>query len=241
MENIPKILIGCPTYDGHAHCIQRFIESLKNLSYKNFDVLFVDNSLQDSYAKLISDAGYEVLRNPASGERIVNIINNRNLVIQRALEKKYDYLFFVDTDILLPVGAIEKLLAVDQPVVSGVYLGGLKIGNDVKIAPVLYDFSEREDYVKLFPMNDVLDDLVLAVAACGFGCCLVRADVLEKVKLRFSEKTMSGEDVLFCHDARNLGYKIFANTGVKCTHIASSGDIEFPAGVANFSFETEIY
>jgi len=240
-QKTPKILVGCPTYDGQAHCIERFMESLKKLVYKNFDVIFVDNSLDESFARKISSKKYEVIRNPSQKEKIVRIVENRNKIITRVLEKEYDYLFFADTDVLLPEDAIEKLLKTDKPIATGVYLGGLKFHDGVKIAPVLYDFAEQQDYVKIVPMNNVMDEKIFEVAGCGFGCCLIKKEVLEKVKLRYSETSKGGEDLLFCHDARkNFGYKTFVNTSVKCVHMIASGDLTFPAGLANFSFDYEI-
>ncbi|MBI4141543.1 glycosyltransferase family 2 protein [Candidatus Woesearchaeota archaeon] len=237
----PKILVGCPTHDGQTHCIQRFLTELKQLTYTNYEVLFVDNSMDENYAKLIASHGYEVLRNPSKNEhRIIDIISNRNIIIKRMLEKKYDYLFFADTDVLLPPDAIEKLLSIDQPIASGVYLGGQKFPDGTKIAPVLYELTDKEDYLKSVPINDVMEDLVYEVAASGMGCLLIRKEVLEKVKLRYSEKIMSGEDILFCHDARKLGYRTFVNTAVRCTHMVPEGDITFPAGIANFSFQYDI-
>lgn len=241
-EKLQKVLIGCPTYDGHEHCIERFIQGLKNLSYRNFDVLFVDNSEKEDYAKKIKNAGYQVVRNPSSKEKISKIVDNRNKIIQHAIEKKYDYLFFVDTDVLLPTDAIEKLLSVKQPITSGVYLGALPVQGEIKIAPVLFEFSDKKDYIKIIPLNEVLDELVFGIAACGFGCCMIEREVIEKVKLRYNEQTKSGEDILFCADARkNFGYPVFVNTAVKCTHMVVGGDLDFPAGVANFSFETDVY
>lgn len=237
----PKILVGCPTFDGHSHCIQRFLTSLKQLTYGNHDVLFVDNSITENHAQIITSNGYEVIRNPVKNkDRIIDIIANRNIIIQRATEKKYDYLFFADTDVLLPQDAIEKLLSLQQPIASGVYLGGQTFGKETKIAPVLYELTQNENYLKSVPINDVMEDLIYEIGASGMGCCLIRTEVLEKVKLRYSEKIMSGEDVLFCHDARKLGYRTFVNTSVRCTHMVPEGDITFPAGIANFSFQYEV-
>ncbi len=240
-QKIQKVLVGCPTYDGQKHCIDRFMHALKKLTYKNFDVLFVDNSETDEFAQRIRKEGYEVIRNPIAEEKIVRIVSNRNKIIERMLLKKYDCLFFADTDVLLPEDAIENLLIVNQAIVSGVYLSGLKFSEGIKIAPVLYDFSEQEDYVQIVPMNEVMDDKIFEIAACGFGCCLIKREVIEKVKIRYSEKSKGGEDLLFCNDARkNFGYKTVVNTAVKCVHMTPAGDVEFPAGLANFSLEYDM-
>ena len=44
-----KILIGCPTSAHKKYCLKEYINSIKSLTYKNFDVLIVDNSENDKY------------------------------------------------------------------------------------------------------------------------------------------------------------------------------------------------
>lgn len=243
-EEQPKILIGCPTYAGHDGCIERFIQGLKNLSYQNADVIFASDSTDVNFLKKIQSAGYSILKNPLVTGKMESIVQNRNKIIQHVSEKKYDYLFFVDTDVLLPEDAIEKLLSVNQAIASGIYLGAIPMQGTVKIAPIIYDFGDKEDYVKAVPMNHVMKDWVFEIAACGFGCCLIKREVLEKVKLRYNKETQAGEDTCFCFDARKQHkYHIFANTGVKCIHMGKNkeADFDFPAGIAGFNFEQEVY
>ena len=138
-EEQPKVLISCPTYEGHNNCIERFIKGLKNLSYKNFGVIFASDSTSENFLNKIIDAGYEILKSPVCKKEwnMSSIVQNRNRIIQYALEKEYDYLLFVDTDVLLPEQAVEKLLSVNQPIVSGIYLGAVPMHGTVKIAPII--------------------------------------------------------------------------------------------------------
>ncbi len=236
-----RVLIGCPTYDGQSHCIERFLEQLKLVKGPH-DVLFVDNSENDLHAQTIQAAGFEVLQNKNAGQdRISKIISNRQKIIDRMLQKKYDYLLFLDTDILPPEDIIPRLLSHKKDIITGTYLGAMKIQGKIRQAPVIYDFSHKKDYFKPVPLNDVLGESVREIAACGFGCILISRAVLEKVQLRYNKELGSGEDIPFCRDARELhSFKTFVDTSIKCTHMQKERDLNFPAGVANFSFVYEL-
>ncbi len=241
MQNPPRVLIGCPTYEGHSFCIKRFLEALKKISYPNFDVLFVDNSEKEEHAQFIRSHGYEVLRNAEkTADRIDAIIKNRNIIIQRAIEKGYGCLLFLDTDVLVPEDIIEKLLSHDNDIVSGVYLGGQMIKRRMRLAPVIYDFTEKKDYVKHIPVERVLEGDFFEIAACGFGCCLIKREILEKVTLRYNKELGGGEDFPFCKDARDKGYRIFADCTVKCIHMTKEKDLVFPVSVASFRISYDI-
>ena len=40
---IPRVLVGTPHSDVKNYCIDKYIETVKNLSYGNYEVLVVDN------------------------------------------------------------------------------------------------------------------------------------------------------------------------------------------------------
>jgi len=44
-----RILIGCPTSDYKEYSLKEYLEGIKNLTYKNFDLVLVDNSKNDYY------------------------------------------------------------------------------------------------------------------------------------------------------------------------------------------------
>ena len=49
----PKVLVGCPTYEGKEYILDRYIERVKEFTYDNYDILLVDNSKTNDYAKKI--------------------------------------------------------------------------------------------------------------------------------------------------------------------------------------------
>jgi len=57
----PKILIGCVTFDGHAYCIETFLHNFEKFTYKNFDVVFVNNSEKDEHKEVIEKHKFKVI------------------------------------------------------------------------------------------------------------------------------------------------------------------------------------
>ncbi len=48
---------------------------------------------------------------------------------------------------------------------------------------------------------------------------MIHRDVLEKVKFRYDLTNCEGtDDIFFCMDARKEGFKIYADTAIKCKH-----------------------
>ena len=51
----PRVLVGCPTYDGKEYCLKEYIDGLKSLTYDNFEVCIADNSRKSEYFKKIRE------------------------------------------------------------------------------------------------------------------------------------------------------------------------------------------
>jgi len=50
--------------------------------------------------------------------------------------------------------------------------------------------------------------------------------VLEKVAFKKSSGNLGTDDIQFCDDARKLGYKIYAFTGIICEHIKQNNKVD---------------
>lgn len=61
------------------------------------------------------------------------------------------------------------------------------------------------------------------IGRCGMGCCLIKRKVLEDVfkeyKSAFAPMGELGEDFSFCERAKALGYEIYMDWFVKCSHV----------------------
>jgi glycosyltransferase involved in cell wall biosynthesis len=168
---------------------------------------------------LIIPEGYEATFQYFYG---YNIDQVRNLIADWVV-KGFDYLFSVDSDISFPSNTLERLLAHDVDVVSGLYVQrkpGLHILE-------IYEPTEH-DGVTNMPYPKLKGRCLVEVAGCGFGCALVKATVLRdigypqfKYYSAINHANTISEDVDFCKKARDKGFKIWADPNVLCSHTGS--------------------
>ena len=72
-------------------------------------------------------------------------------------------------------------------------------------------------------------DGLVEVAGCGFGCCLVKGEVFRRMEYphfyyqsALDHKNTVSEDVYFCKKARDLGFRVWADTTIVCDHKGST-------------------
>ena len=152
-----------------------------------------------------------------------NIDQVRNLIAYYTINNNFDYVFCVDSDIVLPEDTLEKLLSHNLDIVTGVYI---QRKPDVCI-PEIYIKNEYGGVVNI-DSNLLIEDKLMEIAGCGFGCVLIKRKVLEDIGYPQFEyhssidfKDTVSEDIDFCTKAINKGYKIFVDTSIKCEHIAN--------------------
>lgn len=156
----------------------------------------------------------------------------RNALTEVSLKGGYDYTLWVDSDIILPKDFIQKMLDIikekkDAFLATGYY--NKKVVNE-RITE-LYGFTEDGKSIQNV-RESVLpkDGGVFEIQGCGFGCCLVKnsvmQEVLDKYKMCFEYHQNPGilvsEDLDFCEKAKHLGYKLYADVGMKCLHIGKA-------------------
>jgi hypothetical protein len=152
----------------------------------------------------------------------------RNTGCQKLLELGWEYLFFLDDDIVCPPDTIIKLVSHRLPIVSGLYYRRM-----MPLVPcMLRDSPEGPQWITHYQENAVIEvDLV------GSGCLLIHRQVLESLQplsnrcrwfewrcdrtdLPVLEKT--SEDFTFMRHAKNNGYKIHVDTSIQCRHLGLS-------------------
>lgn len=224
----PKILIASPTYDGQAYSFDVFFKGIDNLEI-NADVLIVDNSEGFEYFDRLNEVKIgkklTVIKDEYnSTDRIDKISHSRNKIRDYFLREGYDYLFFIDTDIVAPKDAIEKLLAADKEIISGVALCNINIDGENIVVPQIYKKNEEnDDSVITFNHSELFPENVLEIGACGLDIVLLKRDVVEKIK--FERVEDASEDIGFCIKAKEKGYKIYGHTGVLCRHYMEEGSL----------------
>jgi GT2 family glycosyltransferase len=147
----------------------------------------------------------------------------RSLACQRMLETGYEYLFFLDDDVIPPPDAITRLLSRNKDIISGLYY---------RRQNPIYPVMMREvDGTGATWITDAKMGEMIEADLVGAGCLLIKRKVLEIMNppwfiwkcdpFRFPDLQQferCSEDYHFCRQARSLGFKIFVDTSVQCTH-----------------------
>jgi glycosyltransferase involved in cell wall biosynthesis len=168
------------------------------------------------YDQIIPD-GYEVDFQYFFGYNISQI---RNLCSDWVI-KGYDYLFSVDSDMVFEKDTLTKLLSHDKDIVSGVY-------RQRKEQQIIEIYKKKNGGLHNVQYEDMKDSGLVEIDGCGFGCVLVKKEVLVNVGYPQFEYHMAGplqiglsEDNDFCIKAQNKGHKIYCDTSVVCGHVGN--------------------
>jgi len=145
----------------------------------------------------------------------------RNELVRMALKDNCDYILFIDSDTIIPSGALDTLLAMDVDIASGLYFSKGK-----PYLPVArMKEGDKHCFLEDFEFNQIME-----VQGVGMGCCLIKTKIFEGMefpyfKLEWREKDgikyQIAEDLYFCDEAVEKGHKIFLNTGVVCEHFGA--------------------
>ena len=148
---------------------------------------------------------------------------SRNMVAEYALNHKYDYILWIDSDTIVPKNTLTRLLEADKDIVSGVY--AYKILSGKNVVAKRYNDKEEDTYDDL-TIKEVAElsktkERVL-VDAIGFGCVLTKTTIFSRVdKPWFVYSQYMGEDIFFCRKAQEQDYEIWLDTAVLCGHVGT--------------------
>jgi len=149
----------------------------------------------------------------------------RNTGCQKLLELDWEWLFFLDDDVICPPDTIHRLISHQQPIVSGVYNR-----RNLPLVPVMLRWNKD----KFEWVSEYEKDKLIEVDLVGAGCLLIHRSVVESMQplsnrcrwfewrcdrtdLEAVEKT--SEDFTFCTHAKKHGFKIMVDTSIHCRHI----------------------
>lgn len=129
-----------------------------------------------------------------------------------AVNKGYTHILWLDADMVFQEDLLDVLLASDAGMVTGIYHSRhAPYGSCI--------FSQLHPPVKC---HSYPED-VFEIQGCGFGCTLVRTDIVAAVYRKYQQAFQPspdfGEDLSFCERVLNCGYKIFCNPKAVCGHI----------------------
>lgn len=149
--------------------------------------------------------------------RRMSIDRMRNHTAKIALEMECDYILFIDDDVIIPIDALQRLIACDADIAAGwTIIRGHPFPN------MFMRFTdENRNELEHCPDGTFDTDGVIDVDAVGFSCALIKCDLLKRVPMPwFVTGTSNTEDVYFCIKSKHFfpATTVRVDTRIKTCH-----------------------
>lgn len=223
----PKVGIVLVNYNGEKFQ-NNCIKTIKNMTYKNYETIVVDNDSKDNSVKLLREE-YPDVKIIETGENC-GVAKGNNIGIKAALEDNCEYILLLNNDTEVDKEMLSRMIdkANEKTMVTCkmyyyepenvIWCAGGKINwgkattthfgeNEVDIGQ-----HEKSRFVEYTP-------------TC---CLLIHKDIFLKIGLMDEDYFMYYDDTDFLVRANNYGYRVWYESGAKLWHkvSASSGGAE---------------
>lgn len=159
--------------------------------------------------------------NPHTGtEAYLNIALNMNKAREIVL-RGYDAMFVVESDMLPPYDALERLSTVEADVAGGLYV---MRKSHLATNAMVYDPSDPHNLTAI-PLTELSGELV-RTNGVSCGCVLISRDVLKEIEFR-AELPLP-PDTPFMKDCNEAGFVTVCDAAVVCGHKREDGRILYP-------------
>lgn len=228
----PRVLIGSPIIAEKKYkryCLDDYLNTLSELTYPDKKISLLLNGqggdrLIDQYPAL------NIKRSPTLDSPVETVVKARNILREEVLSNGFDYLLFLEQDIIPHHAIVENLLRHGKRICSALYFNMLKKGErkhgitrERQYYPMLWSFdadrlNQGEYRENVMSFEEIFPSRLMKVDVCGLGSVLIHRDVLEKVPFRFVRNQPVFEEFYFGRDCREAGMDIFVDTSVVCRH-----------------------
>ncbi len=237
-----KVLVGTVTNQCKDYCWDKFHNQLKGLQLQGHDVVIIDNSIRlqprgkfktihyKKYKQILSKCTMinANLPNESKINGLMEITKDcMNLLRDYFLKGDYTHLFILESDVFIEKDTLQRLIDMDSDVANFTYLMNLKRFNEYSLCVQSMDVEKQDRTEMLTPEDgrqlintgikqlgkDILNGKVLT--QCGYGCTLVKREVLEQVEFRtkvLEKDKESYPDSSFHLDVLEKGFTNLLNT-----------------------------
>lgn len=244
-ETKKRILVGTPIRQKPA-ILKEFLESLEAADKETytFNYMFFDDNVIEESHQLLKDfnekhAPFCTVLNASEEEKSIEYICNetqhvwhndliwkvahfKDVIIEKAIEQDYDYLFLVDSDLVLHPQTVEQLLKAKKEIVCNIFW--TKWWPDSIPQPQVWLVDQ---YVQEEPGRTAAEFYEQlrqpgTYEVGGMGACTLISRAALKKGVNFKPiKNISllGEDRHFCVRALALGLSVFVDTHYPSYHI----------------------
>ena len=227
MRTCPKVTIIILNWNGKEDTIE-CLESLKHITYPNYEMLLVDNGSTDGSVECFREKypGIEIIE---TGENL-GFAGGNNVGIRRAMDEEADYVLLLNNDTVVDPEFLGELVKVAESNIS-IGIVGPKI--------YYYDYGGRKDVIwfaggKMLrrigqPFHDGLHKIdkgqygKLKNVDFITGCALlVKKEVIDKIGLLDVDYFAYFEDLDYNIKVSKAGYSIVYSPKAKIWHKGSS-------------------
>lgn len=144
--------------------------------------------------------------------------HNMNQLVKEAQRLGATHLLNMDSDMIIPPDALDKLLKADKDIVGAKYMARGEGYSTLK-------FEKDGQYVPVNP--DDFPKELFECAAVGLGFTLINMRVFEKLPKPYfytyeksdDREDFATEDIVFCQDARKAGFSVWCDPSIEVGHI----------------------
>jgi len=190
---MPKLTVVVPTYN-RAGYLAECLESISAQTYRDFDLVVLDNASTELYAPVIERFAHLGLRYIRNAENIGAV---RNIDMARALGSASDYhIIFHDDDLMHPHMLERQVDALDlRSDLAWIATESAPFETDCS-APM--DWAESAGAVEYYETQDALVRRLLENVPLNFGSVMYRSSASSAVEFRLDEFEIIADRVLLC-------------------------------------------
>ena len=187
-EELISVII--PIYKENNNYLKECIESVCKQSYKNLEIILVNDGMTEENYNLCSQYKENDTRIKIIGETNEGVSSARNKGIDEAKGK---WITFVDSDDYIDLNFCEKMLKIGRKENSSCVICGYK-----------RVYNNKEEIIQkeksfCFDGNEFLKKILNVQEGMGFSPMkLWKAQLIKKNKIYFDKELKSAEDALFC-------------------------------------------
>lgn len=183
------ISIVIPLYNVEKYVIE-CLDSISNQTYKDFELIIVNDGSTDRSSNIVQ----EYMK---SGSMKIKLLHQKNAGVSAARnrgldEAEGDYICFIDPDDMVAPNYLEKMVNTFEGNKCDLVICGFKsVPENLSIDE--YTFSQQE--IEVFDSYEALKKFLYHEVVSGVCFIMVRKELLDKGKLRFTEGYRYSEDL----------------------------------------------
>lgn len=218
-DSEPIIALALLYHTKHNGVLEKVLESIKQLYYQksNIHLIFIDNMSTNGAHEVVKNWLSENEKEYLSIEHLRlsgNVPHLRNVCLKIAIEKKCEYIFFVDSDVILVPDAIKRLIKIfdtNKKVFAASLPYFIPIEKDTLFTRIRAKYGKEN----LKPLKNI--NQPYQVPSIGMGATMIKLSYISIAGF-FDEEIPYIEDLNLTRRATNMGFKIIIDPQVQLLH-----------------------